>query len=519
MVDATSPNGMSSAARSVLRSLVLTVAASLAAWAMDGPYALGSQSMAYLLSVVFAAFRYGRLDAILAAFLGVAALNFLFVPPRYTLSVENGDYGFMLLALLIVSLVVSGLATRLRSETAQAQVRERRAREMHALADLLAEAGSLDDLVLRGSQAMRGAFGDASVLLPDPLGALEVRAGLDADAAKWVLKHGVAIGPATGYWPELGRWYVPLPGDAGTLGAASVPAVARSPEAMAEDLAHLEAIARQVGLALQREQLARRARDAELEARAESQRNALLASISHDLRTPLAAILGAATTLTGQKLGDTERDTLLRSIEDEARQMTATAENILQLARLTADGVSLRRDWQSVGEIAGTVVGRLRRRGEQRLRLEIDAALPLVEIDPVLIEKLLANLIDNALRHAPGTGPVEVRVAALATDVEVQVRDRGPGFGRVDPATLFAKFRRGSNAAQGGAGLGLAICKAIVDLHGGTIEAANREGGGAAVRVTLPRGGVPPSMQLSGVPPSMEPGGEPPPIEPGGLRP
>jgi two-component system sensor histidine kinase KdpD len=506
MVDATNPKGMPAVAGSVLRSLALTAVASLAAWTLDGASALGSQSMAYLLSVVFAAFRYGRLDAILAAFFGVAALNFLFVPPRYTLSVENSDYGFTLLALLIVSLVVSGLAARLRAEAAQARLREGRAKEMHALAEALAEAGGPDDLALRGAQAMRAAFGDASVLLPDVQGVLAVTAGLDANAAKWVLAQGVAIGPATGYWPELPRWYVPLPGDAGALGIASVPAAVRSPGEMEEDLAHLQAIARQVGLALQREQLARRAREAALEARAESQRNALLASISHDLRTPLAAILGAATTLTGQALGDAERDALLHSIEDEARQMTATAENILQLARLTADGTRLRRDWQSVGEIAGTVVGRLRRRGEQRVQLEVDAALPLIELDPVLVEQLLANLIDNALRHAPKAGPVEVRVAALDDRIEVQVKDRGPGFGSLDPAAMFAMFRRGSSATPGGAGLGLAICKAIVELHGGAIEAANREGGGAVLRVTLPRGGEPSPL-------------DPPPAEPGGTRP
>lgn len=494
------PSGMPPPIISSLRALALTALATAAAWTMDGAHALASQAMAYLLVVVFAAFRYGRLDSVLAAFLGVGALNFFFVPPRYTLSVENTDYGFTLVVLLIVSLVVSGLASRLRAETAQARLRERRARQMHVLADSLAAASGVDALVQRSLEALRGEFGDATLMLPRADGVLAVPEGVDADASRWVLAQGVAIGPATGYWPELARWYVPLPGDAAALGVASVTAAARGGIAIAEDLEHLVAMARQIGLALQRERLALRARDSALEARAESLRNALLASISHDMRTPLAAILGAASTLTSQKLGDAERDALLHSIEDEARQMTATAENILQLARLTADGASLRRGWESVGEIAGTVVGRLRRRGEARLALRVDDRLPLVEVDPVLVEQLLANLIDNALRHAPGDHPVEVSVTARDDHIEVTVEDRGPGIGPGDPALLFEKFRRGAHA-QGGAGLGLAICKAIVELHGGTLSAANRGGGGAVFLFTLPRHGEAPPVDLAGARP------------------
>jgi two-component system sensor histidine kinase KdpD len=495
-MDAMSQPGALPLLRSMWRSVALTALATAAAWTMDGAHALASQSMAYLLTVVFAAFQFGRRDSILAAFLGVTALNFFFVPPRYTLSVENTDYGFTLVALLVVSLVVSGLASRLRAETAQARVRERRARQMHALADSLAAASGVEALARQSFDALRAEFGDAVLMLPQADGVLAVPEGIDADASRWVLAQGVAIGPATGYWPELSRWYVPLPGDAAALGVASVPAAARGGIAVAEDLEHLVAMARQIGLALQRERLALRARDSALEARAESLRNALLASISHDMRTPLAAILGAASTLTSQQLGDAERDALLRSIEDEARQMTATAENILQLARLTADGASLRRGWESVGEIAGTVVGRLRRRGEARIALRVDERLPLVEVDPVLVEQVFANLIDNALRHAPGDHPVEVSVTAHDDHIAVTVEDRGPGTGPGDPALLFEKFRRGGHS-HGGAGLGLAICKAIVELHGGTLSAANREGGGAVFRFTLPRRGEAPALDIA----------------------
>ena len=473
---------------------------------MDGAYSLASQAMAYLLAVVFSAFRFGRRDALLTSTISVVALNFFFIPPRYTLTVENPDYLVTLAALLLVSLVVSGLAMRLKAETAQAQLRERRARQLHALADTLAAAEDEAALLACSFKARSEAFGtNVVLLLPDAAGSLKVRTPqppqIDGDAARWAFEQRRSIGPATAYWSELDRWYTPLPGNETPLGVAAVVAPAQDSPGIEEDQRHLEAFGRQIGLALQREQLARRARAAALEARTESLRNALLASISHDLRTPLAAILGSATTLSGQRdrLSEEQQRELLRNIEDEAMQMTATAENILQLARLSADKVNLRRDWESIGEIIGTAVGRQRRRGEQRVTARVDAEMPLVQVDAVLIEQVLANLIENALRYSTGDAPIEVSATADNDRILIRVEDRGPGLGMDDPALLFAKFHRSRGAsAQGGAGLGLAICKAIVELHGGRIEARNRIGGGATFEFSLPRASDAPALPESG---------------------
>jgi two-component system sensor histidine kinase KdpD len=228
----------------------------------------------------------------------------------------------------------------------------------------------------------------------------------------------------TKYWPELDRWYTPLPGNETALGVAAVAAPSQVTPGMEEDLRHLEAIARQIGLALQREQLARQAQAAALEARTESMRNALLASISHDLRTPLAAIVGSATTLSGQReqLSESQQSELLRNIEDEAMQMTAVAENILQLARLSAEETRLRRDWASIGEIIGTVVGRQRRRGEQRVmaRLVVGNARPVAIV---------------VVRHAAETVH---RVPRQFDRIELDVRNgmdqRRPALRRAQPA-------------------------------------------------------------------------------------
>lgn len=175
-------------------------------------------------------------------------------------------------------------------------------------------------------------------------------------------------------------------------------------------------------------------------------------------------------------------------IEDEATQMAATAENILQLARLSAGALSLRRDWESLEEIVGSVVGRQRRRGlQRRIKATLAAGLPLVHADAVLIAQVLGNLIDNALVHGAADTPIVVQVSKTDTEFEIEVKDRGQGIGSQDGRQLFARFYRGrSESPGGGAGLGLAICKAIVEAHGGRIRARNRSGGGAAFSFTLP---------------------------------
>jgi len=492
---------------SALRALALAALACVAAWVMDGAYSLASQAMAYLLAVVFSAFRFGRRDSVLTALISVIALNFFFVPPRYTLEVENPDYLVMLGALLLVSLVVSGLTARLKAETAQARLRERRAQQLHALAETLASAQDNAHLIHSGIAALRATFQrDCCLLIADDSGRLviEERAGsinIEADAATWAFGQRRSIGPTTDYWPELANWYVPLPGEDAALGVVAMIATTGRDPAAAEDRRYLEAFARQIGLALQRSQLAQQARTAALEAQAESVRNALLASISHDFRTPLAAIVGSASTLYGQRgrLSDDQQAALLRTIEDEATQMTATAENILQLARLSSGNATLRRDWESVEEMVGASIRRFRSRGEQRIRVQVEAGLPLLHVDAVLIAQVLANMIENAIRHAPAGTSIDVSANRRDDEIVVAVEDRGIGLGEGDPARLFEKFHRGDGEpAHGGVGLGLAICKAIVELHGGKIGARNRRDGGATFEFSLPCSSDPPRLPESG---------------------
>jgi len=482
---------------SCLRAVFFTALATAMAWVMDGAYSLASQAMAYLLAVVFSAFRFGRRDSVLTAAASVVALNFFFIPPRYTFAVENPDYLVTLGALLLVSLIVSGLAAQLKSETAQARLRELRARQLHALADTMAGAVTERELMASAADAVYDAFGRSCCLqtMSSPAGEeiTEKRGNieLDSDAVRWVFEQRRPIGPTTDYWPELPIWYVPLPGDDAAFGVVAMMSASDGASAVAEELRNLQGFARQIGLALQRAQLMRDARAAALDAEAESMRNALLASISHDLRTPLAAIVGSATTLSAQyeRLSNDEQQALLHTIEDEAVQMAATAENVLQLARLSSGNGALRRDWESLEEMIGSVVGRFRRRGESRIRTAVPSGLPLVYVDAVLVAQVLSNLLENAVRHAMAESLIDVSASLRGDEIVVAVEDRGPGFRDDELVGLFGKFQRGpARPAHGGVGLGLAICKAIVELHGGRIRARQRDGGGATLEFTLPCG-------------------------------
>jgi two-component system sensor histidine kinase KdpD len=485
----------------VVIAVVLVALATLAAWAMDAQYSLASQAIVYLMAVVVAAFFVGGPTSIVTTVLAVLALNFFYIPPRYTLDIDQ-EYLVDFAAMIVVSVVVSGLAARLRAQTARAREGERRARETYALAESIGGRMSEGELAQIAVHALHKAFGvPCCLVLKSPEGGLARAAqapetaavAVDLDAAAWVVDNPMTIGPTTGYWPRLPAWYVPMPAEPGALGVAVIE-VGESTARGEEDRRHAEALARQIAVAIGRARLGAQAEAAARDAAAESVRSALLASISHDFRTPLAVIVGAAGTLAAERdrLDEGKRAALLATIEHEATQMSAIAENILQLARLSSGPLALRRDWQSIEEVVGSVVGRHRRRGSgRRLSVHLTNRLPLVRADAVLLSQVLSNLIDNAVRHAPGDSPIEIEARGKDDTVEVAVKDRGPGLGDGDPARFFESFVRGrTETDSGGVGLGLAIARAVIEAHGGRIWARNRPGGGAEFRFTLPAAAV-----------------------------
>jgi len=323
---------------------------------------------------------------------------------------------------------------------------------------------------------------------PDPVDA-DVQAGL------WLcLRECVAFGPGTGRHEQQGAWYLPLHsrgGRQGSSGAACL-VLGRWPSdahEVHELRAHAQALCDQMGQALHRAQAARATRLAREEAQAHKLRNTLLAAISHDYRTPLATILGAASALQEQadRLSVEQRRRLATSIAVEAEQLSRLTDNTLQLARLDAPGLVLRMDWESAEELVGAVLRRVRVRDPQRrVRARVEPGLPLLRCDAVLLVQLLDNLVDNALKHGGDEAPVEIRVRQLPGSVVLAVRDRGPGVAPGLREHIFEVFQRGDASAARGAGVGLAVCRAIAHAHGGELALRLRGHGGASFECRLP---------------------------------
>jgi two-component system sensor histidine kinase KdpD len=454
---------------------------------LDDAISLMSQAMIYLLAVVAASYRLPRLAAVGSAIGAVAALNFFFVPPRYTLAVEHREHLIALVAMLAVALLVSYLSAALKRESAAARESESRAGQLRSLAIDLAAAGSEDEAVEIGRRALLQRFA-GPVLVGAPVDGA-IAPGVDGEDVRRALRccidEAAVLGPGTGRWPGLDAWYVPLGTRDRVVGAARIEPALASDTIGRE---HAQAIAALVAQGIWRLRLL----EASLAARAEVERQQVqatfLASVSHDLRTPLAAIVAAASSLEAQRsrLGDAEQGRMLAGIVAEASYLTAVTENTLQLVRLSAGGGALRTEWQSIEEIVGSVVGRLRsRRSGGRIHARLGRALPLVRGDATLLAQLATNLIDNALKYSDGA--VDLTVVQQGDRLLLSVKDRGPGLAPGDESRVFEPFYRGRDASDArGAGLGLALCRAIAAAHGGSLGVGRRARGGCRFTLALP---------------------------------
>ncbi len=481
-------------------ALAATAACTLLGMAMSPAVELVNIAMVYLLAVVLLAARYGRGPAVATSLLGVAAFDFFFVPPALTFAVSDVQYVITFAIMLTVGLVISGLTASVRLQARVAGHRERRTALLYAMSRELAATRGLDAMARVAVRHVSEVFdGQVVVLLPEAGGRVRhphgesiagSLHGADLGIAQWVQDHGLPAGLGTDTLPGAEAIYLPLKGSHAVLGVLGVLPVNARRVLLPEQFHLLETFAGQVALALERAQLGERAQRASIDAETEGLRNALLASISHDLRTPLAVIAGASSSLAerGEQLPAPERAALARSIYEQSRQMGDLVAKVLEMTRLEAGGIALERDWHALGEITGSVLRRLAERlAEHPVRVEMPAELPLARVDATLIEQVYANLLENAAKYTPPGTCITLRAAAEAGEFLVSVEDEGPGLPPGDPEQLFAKFQRGAaEGAIGGVGLGLAICRAIVRLHGGRIWAERLPRGGTAFRFTLP---------------------------------
>ncbi len=464
-------------------------------------------AMLFLLAVMIAAARYGTRPSVLASVLGIAVFDFCFVPPYYTFAVAHAGYLFTFVVMLVVALLISRLAARIRGQADAAREREQHTAALYALSRRLAAARDAQELALALSTQVRETFGTpGTVLLPDEHGDLEPAAAANDGAlseaalgvARWVLGHQQPAGTGTDTLPGADALYLPLTASNRAVGVLRV--VVRDPRRARDPIERqlLEAIAGQAGVALERADLVRRSERARLEIEAERLRTALLSSLSHDLRTPLGAIEGAASTLldSGAAIDAAARRELLASVLGESRRMGRLIGNLLEMVKVESGLVEVRKEWQPLEEVVGIALLRLDTQLAGRaIHTHLPGDLPLVPIDGLLIEQVLINLLDNATKYTPPGGPIDIDAELGDGAVVVEVADRGPGIPRGEEERVFQKFARlADRAAPGGAGLGLAICRGIVTAHGGRIWVEPRPGGGARFRFSLPIEGPAPSL-------------------------
>jgi two-component system sensor histidine kinase KdpD len=427
------------------------------------------------------------------------AFNWAFVPPRGTFVVDQYQHIWLLLAMLAVAWNVAALVARQRSLAERERRLTTQAQQLHSMSATLRDT----DETLAWGEALHRALSDlagAPVTLMMLTGQLPPRD--DAQAVRvlgeptaeqlaglWLcLRQAGAFGPGTGRHEDQPHWYFPLRGRAACRGAAQMPCPPS--EGLRDDLrAHAQALCDQLGLSLERAQALRSEAAAREEAQSQQLRNTLLAAIAHDYRTPLATILGAASSLVEQdtRLGREQRQRLATTIVDEAERLTQLTANTLQLARLDAPGLTLTLGWESAEELVGAALARLRPRDpSHRLRSRVEPALPLLRCDALLVVQLLVNLLDNALKYA-APSPVELLVRRAASgEVMFAVRDRGPGVPAPQRDRLFELFQRGEPAGVRGAGVGLALCRAVARVHGARLVLRMRGHGGSSFEFFLP---------------------------------
>lgn len=465
------------------------------AFPLRGALAEANLILIYLLAVAFVSVHFGRKPGMLASFLAVLAFDLFLVHPYLSLEVTDSQYLLTFAIMLVVSLIISHLTASLRHQAQIAQQRERHAIILFELSRELSGALSMEQIGEIGERHLRAAFhGRAMFLFPGEDGTLAAYGDVATGAVPLIARVVYERESAT---TSAGISYLPLRAPMRTRGVL-VLFPSKTPQAPSPEKDRLlQTCAAQIALAVERIHYVDVAHGAMLAVESERLRNSLLSAMSHDIRTPLAAIVGLASTLaSGPALPAATSRELAHGIQDTALRMNRLVSNLLDMASLHAGAVKLNRQWQMLEEVVGSALDELAGAlAGRRIEVALAASLPLLEFDAVLLERVLCNLLDNAAKYAGGGATVVISAQLDGDMMQVAVEDDGPGIAPGTEEAIFTMFTRGDpESARTGVGLGLAICRTVIEAHGGTISAANRPAGGARFVFTLPLG-VPPASE------------------------
>lgn len=489
-------------ARTYGLSLAVCLLTAVLALPLQGHLDLANIVMLFLLAVLLIARFLGSGPAVLSAFVCVALFDFFFVPPHLSLSVHDAQYFVTFVVMLATALMTGTMTAGLRREAQAACTREHRAQALYGMARELAGAIAVEQVVATARGFLREAVGvEAVFLLPGPGEVLQPVPGGAALRAEIHLAHmalqqeqPVECTPMAGSGFALS--YFALRAPVRSRGVMAVAPLAEGTLAVIhEQRALIEAVASLVAIALERLHYVEVAQQAEIFATSERLRASLFSALSHDLRTPLTALRGAAETL-ALTHSDSQRE-LAEAVRDQAVRLSRMVCNLLDMARFQAGKVALHKEWLALEEVLGSSLKLLESAlAGREVRINLPSGMPLIEFDAVLIERVFCNLIENALKYSPDGTALEISAALGVSEVTVCVCDQGMGFTPGREQEVFALFSRGeAESAGSGFGLGLAICRAIVEAHGGRISAGNRPQGGAMVTFSLPSGSPPEVME------------------------
>jgi len=458
--------------------------------------------MVYMLAVVFVAAKFGKNPAIWASIAAVITFDFFFVPPYLKFAVNDTQYFITFAVMLTIALITSTLTSRLKQQAELSRQREQRTESLYHLSRELAGITGRQQMLAAAEHRLAEIFaGELTIFLPDDSDKLRPMVGgqtifsnnpNELAVAQWVFEHNQMAGRGTDTLPNAMALYVPLANHQGAIGVIGIRTERAEALFAPAQRQLLATYASQIALAIERDSLSEQAQKILVQAENERLRSSLLSSVSHDLKTPLAGIAGASSSLLefGSQYDENTRKELLQTIYEESKRLTTLVENLLSMTRIESGSMVVNKQFQPVEEIVGSALGRVKKElAGRQVNANIPEDLPLVPVDGVLIEQVLINLLDNASKYTPAGTPIEIAARRENNNVVLTVADHGHGLAEHEKECVFEKFYRGIfTNKQGGAGLGLAICKAVMEAHGGRIWADNRKEVGACFYLSIPLG-------------------------------